>query len=48
MVRSLNGVTYVFGADGKCTSNYKPGWEKTADGWKWKQLMEHMRQVPGF
>lgn len=33
----INGVTYVFGADGKCTSNYKPGWEKTADGWKWKQ-----------
>lgn len=32
----INGVTYVFGADGKCTSNYKPGWEKTADGWKWK------------
>lgn len=33
----ISGVTYLFDANGKCTANYKPGWEKTADGWKWKQ-----------
>lgn len=35
--KTVNGITYVFDVDGKGTVKVQAGWEKTADGWKWKQ-----------
>lgn len=35
--KTVNGVTYVFDADGKGKVKVQAGWEKTSAGWKWKQ-----------